>query len=81
MPEKDKKFNVLLAAFYAATASSLAAIGEQRFDAYFSIFTLEYAVLYALLRPRRRGRELLLPLMLTVFAYFVTLRILDVLGL
>ena len=81
MLEKDKLFNVLLAALYAVTVSSLAAIGEQRFDAYFSLLTLEYAVLYALLRPKRRWRELLLPVLLAIFAYFVALRVLEVLGL
>jgi hypothetical protein len=79
--EKDRLFNVLLAALYAVTVPSLAALGERRFDAYFSLFTLEYAVLYALLRPRRKGRELILPVLVTVFAYFAALRVLEVLGL
>ncbi|MCS7104630.1 MAG: hypothetical protein NZ954_03590, partial [Thermofilaceae archaeon] len=71
MLEKDKLFNVLLAAFYTLTIPSLAALGEQRIDAYFSLMTLEYAILYAVLRPRRRGREVLLPLLIVIFAYFV----------
>lgn len=81
MLEKDKLFNVALSVLYAATVSSLSALGEQRFDAYFALFTLEYAVLYALLRPRRRGRELLLPILMAVFAYFAILRVLEALGL
>jgi len=79
--EKDRLFNALLAALYAVTVPALAALGERRLDAYLSLFTLEYAALYALLRPRRRGRELLLPLLLAAFAYFVARRVLEVLGL
>ena len=77
---KDRLFNVLLAAFYAATVPSLAALGEERFDVYFSLFTLEYFVLYGLLRPRRRLREVLGPLLFAVFAYFVAVRVMEVLG-
>lgn len=81
MLEKDRLFSALLAAFYAITVPSLAALGERRFDAYFSVMTLEYAILYAVLRPRRRGRELILPILVAIFAVFVAQRILEVLRL
>ncbi len=81
MLEKDRLFNVLLSAFYSLTVASLAALGEQRLDLYISMLTLEYTVLYALLRPRRRWREVLLPFLLVVFSYFVVLRVIEVLGL
>lgn len=81
MLEKDRLFNVLLATFYAITIPALAALGERRFDAYFSVMTLEYAVLYAVLRPRRRGREFILPILVAVFSIFVARRILEVLKL
>ncbi|MEM4444579.1 MAG: hypothetical protein QXJ21_04335 [Thermofilum sp.] len=81
MLEKDRLFNVALSAFYAITIPALAALGERRFDAYFSVMTLEYVILYTVLRPRRRGRELLLPILLTVFFFFVARRILEVLKL
>ena len=77
---KDRAFNAVLAGLYGLTVTALAALGEARFDVYFSMLTLEYLILYAVLSPGRRVRDFIAPALVLVFAYFVTLRIMEVLG-
>lgn len=81
MLEKDRLFNAILPAFYAITIPVLASLGEHRFDAYFSVMTLEYTILYAVLKPKRKGKEIILPLLVAAFSIFVARRILEVLKL
>ncbi|MBO3798449.1 MAG: hypothetical protein QW797_08820 [Thermoproteota archaeon] len=64
---------------FTASASTLAALGENRLDVYFSVYTLEYFTLAALFRPRRRGRDFLGAALLIGFSYVVALRILEIL--
>lgn len=76
---KDRIFNASLAALYSLTVSFLAALGESRFDLYLSMLTLEYLVLYALLRPSRKVMDFLALILVLSFSYFVALRIMEVL--
>lgn len=81
MLRKDKLFNVLLPLLYTVTVSSLAGLGERRLDAYLSMLTLEYSVLYAVLRPKRKSIDFILIALIAVFMVIVALRIAEVLGL
>ncbi|MEM0267098.1 MAG: hypothetical protein QXT33_06430 [Thermofilum sp.] len=81
MIRKDKLFNALLPGLYSVSVAALAALGERRLDAYFSILVLEYAVLHALLRPKRKGRDFILIALIALFTVVVALRIVEVLGL
>jgi hypothetical protein len=45
------------------------------------MLTLEYSVLYALFRPKRKRREIMLPILLFIFFIFVAMRIAEVLGI
>jgi len=74
-------FNIVLAILMAITVSTLSALHEYRLDVYISMYTLEYHVCLALLRPRRRIR--LDPIALTLIAIFsviVAFRVMEVLG-
>ncbi|AFH42528.1 MULTISPECIES: hypothetical protein [Fervidicoccus] len=42
------------------------------------MFVLEYAVLKAVVRPRRKGRDWLFIILIAVFAIFVSIRIYEV---
>jgi len=75
---KDRLFNVLLPLLYTVTVYSLASLGEQRLDAYFSMLVLEYFVLYALLRPKRRRRDYIALVLISLFAVAVAFRVLEV---
>jgi predicted neutral ceramidase superfamily lipid hydrolase len=77
---KDRLFNVLLSLLYAVTVYSLASLGEQRLDAYFSMLVLEYFVLYALLRPKRRHRDYIALVLIALFSVVVAFRVLEVIG-
>jgi hypothetical protein len=81
MLRKDLLFNILLPSLYTFTVVFLSALGERRFDVYFSMLTLEYSVLYALFRPKRKRREIMLPILLFIFFIFVAMRIAEVLGI
>jgi len=77
---KDRLFNVLLSLLYAVTVYSLASLGEQRLDAYFSMLVLEYFVLYALLRPKRRHRDYIALVLIALFSVVIAFRVLEVIG-
>lgn len=78
--DKNYLFNLCLALMIFLTVPVLAALGEVRLDVYFSMFTLEYFIAYALFRPRRRIRDPVGPALFIIFAYIVALRVLEVLG-
>lgn len=80
MIRKDKLFNSLFPALCSVSVAALAAIGEKRLDAYFSVLTLEYVVLHALLRPKRRGRDFVLIILVALFMVVVAVRVAEVLG-
>ena len=78
--ERNSLFNLLFASMVFITAASLSALGEGRLDVYLSLYTLEYFICLALLRPRRRARD---PLAFTLFLAFlvaVARRVMEVLG-
>jgi len=77
---KDRLFNILLPLLYTLTVYSLSSLGEQRIDAYFSMLVLEYFVLYALLRPKRRHRDYIALVLLALFAVVVAYRVLEVIS-
>lgn len=76
---KNALFNLVLGAMIAVTVPVLAALGESRLDAYVSIFTLEYFVSLAVIRPRRRTRDFLAGALLAVFFLIVGFRVAEIL--
>jgi hypothetical protein len=77
--DRNILFNIILGAMIFITVPSLAALGENRLDAYMSLFTLEYLTALAILRPRRRIRDLLALALTSIFAVIVAFRIWEVL--
>ena len=77
--DRNHLFNLVLALLVALTVPSLAALKEGRLDVYVSMFTLEYFVCLAVLRPRRRFFDVLAVALFLAFAYAVALRVLEVL--
>ena len=76
---KNILFNILLCGMITITAASLGALGEQRLDAYLSIYTLEYFTLLAILRPRRKTIDILAISLLTIFIIIVGYRVAEIL--
>jgi len=72
-------FNVILGGMFTATVASLSALGEARLDVYLSLFTLEYFIAMALLRPRRRTWDFLALILMAVFLFIVGLRLAEIL--
>ena len=77
--DRNYLFNLILASLIALTVPPLAALGENRLDVYVSLFTLEYFVCLAVLRPRRRTFDFLALALFLAFAYAVAMRVLEVL--
>ncbi|MCC6051907.1 MAG: hypothetical protein LM585_01545 [Fervidicoccaceae archaeon] len=71
-------FNAILPLGYGLIVMGLGFLGESRLDAYLSLLTLWYFVLYLIIRPPRRTYDLLGLGLLAMFFYFVTLRILSI---
>lgn len=77
--DRNQLHLMFLASLTAAAASILAALGENRLDAYVSVFTLIYFALTAIFRPRRRTLDFLALTLLAAFSYIVAVRVLEVL--
>lgn len=77
--DKNILFNLVLAAMFFVTVPALAALHEARLDVYVSMFTLEYFVALAALRPRRRVRDFLAVALIVAFAAIVAFRVAEVL--
>lgn len=73
-------FNILLGFLICLTVAIFAALKEHRLDVYFSMFTLEYFILTAILRPRRRFKDFLAATLLAIFFIIVGFRIMEVLA-
>lgn len=73
-------FNMVLAFMMFITVPSLTALGERRLDVYICMFTLEYFVALAVLRPRRRFKDILALTLFIAFTVIVSIRVLEVLG-
>jgi len=76
---KNLLFNILLLLLVCLTVTVLTALNETRLDLYLSLYTLEYFVLTAVLRPRRRFTDFLGLALLTLFFVIVGFRIAEVL--
>lgn len=77
--DKHTLYIITFTILIMVSVSSLAALGESRLDVYISIFTLEYFTLSAIFRPRRRTIDFLAIFLLIIFAYIVTVRVLEIL--
>jgi hypothetical protein len=77
--DKNILFNVVLGSMIVPTVAILSALGEARLDVYVSMYTLEYFVAKAVLRPRRRFVDALGLLLLTAFSIIVGVRVWEIL--
>ncbi|MEM0232551.1 MAG: hypothetical protein QXL22_00870 [Candidatus Nezhaarchaeales archaeon] len=75
---KNMLFNLVLSAMIIITVVVLGAIGETRLDVYISLFTLEYFIGLAVLRPRRRTLDFLAISLLVVFIIIVGIRVVEI---
>ena len=71
--------NTVLSMLITITTWALWSLGEGRVDAYIALYVLEYTMVKAIFRPRRRGVDWLMIILLAVFAVIVGLRIIEVL--
>jgi len=76
---KNLLFNIVLGGMITLTVPILGALGETRLDAYVSMFTLEYFIATAILRPRRRIKDILALILLIVFFFIVGVRVAEIL--
>lgn len=76
---KNVLFNLVLGAMISLTVGALGMLGENRLDAYVSMFTLEYFIAMAVLRPRRRIKDILAAVLLVVFFLIVGIRVAEIL--
>ena len=76
---KNLLFNLVLGGMIALTVPILGALGETRLDAYVSMFTLEYFIATAILRPRRRIKDILALILLIIFSLIVGFRFAEIL--
>jgi hypothetical protein len=77
--DKNILFNIVLGSMIVPTVAILSALGEARLDVYVSMYTLEYFVAKAVLRPRRRFVDALGLLLLTAFLITVGVRVWEIL--
>lgn len=77
--ERSFLANTVLALLVTLTVPVLWALGEARFDAYISLYTVEYLVVKAVLRPKKVCRDYVAAALITAFIYFTAKRILEVL--
>ena len=76
---KNLLFNMVLGGMITLTVPILGALGETRLDAYVSMFTLEYFIATAILRPRRRIKDVLALILLIIFFFIVGVRVAEIL--
>lgn len=76
--DKNILFNIVLGFMIVSTAVILSGLGEMRLDVYISMYTLEYFVAKAVLRPRRRFLDILGLALLLIFSIIVCFRIWEI---
>ena len=76
--DKNILFNIVLGTMIVSTVAVLSSLGEMRLDVYVSMYTLEYFVAKAVLRPRRRFFDVLGLLLLTAFSIIVGIRVWEI---
>ncbi len=79
--ERDHIANIILTIMMLTTFSTLYSLGEGRVDAYISMYTLEYFIIKALLKPRRITRDYLAIALFIAFTIIVAIRVMQVLGI
>jgi len=77
--DRHSLYLTALALMVTLTVSALAALNESRLDVYVSMFTLVYFTATAVFRPRKRTWDFLALILLAIFTYIVTLRVLEIL--
>ena len=75
MISRDYIANTTYSFFVVLTTAVLWSLNEYRFDAYISLFTLEYLIVKTIFRPRRVFIDLLAATLVVIFFIFVSLRI------
>jgi hypothetical protein len=76
--DKNILFNIVLGFMIVSTAVILSGLGEMRLDVYISMYTLEYFIAKAVLRPRRRFLDILGLALLLIFSIIVCFRIWEI---
>ena len=71
--------NTILATLVAISTAFMWFAGETRFDAYISIYTLEYLIIKAILRPKKIARDFIAIVLTAAFIFFVAKRVAEVL--
>ena len=77
--DRHTLYLITLTLLITLTVSSLAALNENRLDVYLSMFTLAYFTSTAIFRPKRRTFDFLALILLAIFSYIVTIKVLEVL--
>jgi len=77
--DKNILFNIVLGFMIVSTAVILSSLGETRLDVYVSMYTLEYFVAKAVLKPRRRFFDILALTLFLIFLLIVCFRIWEIL--
>jgi len=77
--DKNLLFNIVLGSMIVSTVAVLSGLGEMRLDVYVSMYTLEYFVAEAVLRPRRRFFDILGLALFLIFSIIVCFRVWEIL--
>jgi len=70
--------NMIFTLMVMLTSPILWLLGENRIDAYLSMYTLEYFVVKALLNPRRLYKDFLAFIILAIFAVIVAYKVYEI---
>lgn len=79
--EREYLANTILAILVTLSIWSLWSVGEERYDTYVALITLDYIVVKALLSPRRVPFDLPFPILLAAFIVATVYRIATILGI
>jgi hypothetical protein len=77
--DKNILFNIVLGSMIVSTVAVFSGLGERRLDLYVSMYTLEYFVAKAILRPRRRFFDVLGLVLFITFSAIVSLKVWEIL--
>lgn len=78
--DKNKQYLLFMAFALMLTLVSLSALGEQRLEVYYSLFTVVYFAASALYRPRRRWFDIPGGVLFLGFCIIVTLKVIEIIG-
>lgn len=78
--DKHKAFIVTLSSLILSSVVALSAVNESRLDVYVSLMTVVYLATSSIFRPRRRAFDIVGITLITVFAYIVSVRIIEILS-